>query len=248
MGSPGHGIPLPAPFPCSGTSTPTTSPWLSYPPACNTPCPRHPPSRSLPLPIPRHPLLTPSPFRVTPRRRPGGWHTAGTADSRVLNVAQLPVLAHGECQAALRGRLKESELCTAPLRSGVGACEVSGARGAWGHPPGWGSRRSFGPTGRLRRAPGLPDRRLLGAGGGDHPIPRLRPHRPARPLHPRLALRRLDPQGHEDGLSRAAGGWRGGTPLPAPPMPIKGVEPASVCVAAGPRRTGQHCTRWHTFI
>ncbi|XP_032050125.1 hepatocyte growth factor-like protein [Aythya fuligula] len=53
-----------------------------------------------------------------------GWgETRGTADSRVLNVAQLPVLAHGECQAALRGRLKESELCTAPLHTGVGACE-----------------------------------------------------------------------------------------------------------------------------
>lgn len=45
----------------------------------------------------------------------------------MLNVARLPVLAHGECNAALRGRLKESELCTAPLRAGVGACEVSGA-------------------------------------------------------------------------------------------------------------------------
>ncbi|OXB56190.1 hypothetical protein ASZ78_016969 [Callipepla squamata] len=53
-----------------------------------------------------------------------GWgETRGTADSHVLNVAKLPVLAHGECQAALRGRLKESELCTAPLRVGVGACE-----------------------------------------------------------------------------------------------------------------------------
>lgn len=52
---------------------------------------------------------------------------AGTADSSVLNVAQLPVLAHSECHKALRGRLKESELCTAPLRAGVGACEVSWA-------------------------------------------------------------------------------------------------------------------------
>ncbi|KFV73801.1 Hepatocyte growth factor-like, partial [Dryobates pubescens] len=53
-----------------------------------------------------------------------GWgETRGTADGSVLNVAQLPVLAHGECHAALRGRLKESELCTAPLRAGVGACE-----------------------------------------------------------------------------------------------------------------------------
>lgn len=43
----------------------------------------------------------------------------------MLNVARLPVLAQGECNAALRGRLKENELCTAPLRAGVGACEVS---------------------------------------------------------------------------------------------------------------------------
>ena len=50
---------------------------------------------------------------------------AGTADGSVLNVARLPVLAHGECNAALRGRVKESELCTAPLHAGVGACEVS---------------------------------------------------------------------------------------------------------------------------
>lgn len=49
----------------------------------------------------------------------------GTADGSVLNVARLPVLAHSECNTALRGRLKESELCTAPLRAGVGACEVS---------------------------------------------------------------------------------------------------------------------------
>ncbi|NWR23443.1 HGFL protein, partial [Emberiza fucata] len=53
-----------------------------------------------------------------------GWgETRGTADGSVLNVARLPVLAHSECDRALRGRLKESELCTAPLRAGVGACE-----------------------------------------------------------------------------------------------------------------------------
>ncbi|XP_030914071.1 hepatocyte growth factor-like protein isoform X3 [Geospiza fortis] len=53
-----------------------------------------------------------------------GWgETRGTADGSVLNVARLPVLAHSECNRALRGRLKESELCTAPLRAGVGACE-----------------------------------------------------------------------------------------------------------------------------
>ncbi|XP_054136981.1 hepatocyte growth factor-like protein isoform X4 [Melozone crissalis] len=53
-----------------------------------------------------------------------GWgETRGTGDSSVLNVARLPVLAHSECDRALRGRLKESELCTAPLRAGVGACE-----------------------------------------------------------------------------------------------------------------------------
>lgn len=53
----------------------------------------------------------------------GFGETRGTADGHVLNVAKLPVMAHAECQAALRGRLKESELCTAPLRAGVGACE-----------------------------------------------------------------------------------------------------------------------------
>nr|XP_025962414.1 hepatocyte growth factor-like protein [Dromaius novaehollandiae] len=53
-----------------------------------------------------------------------GWgETGGTADGSVLNVAQLPVLSNEECNAALRGRVKESELCTAPLRVGVGACE-----------------------------------------------------------------------------------------------------------------------------
>ncbi|XP_071669165.1 hepatocyte growth factor-like protein isoform X5 [Patagioenas fasciata] len=53
-----------------------------------------------------------------------GWgETKGMGDNSVLNVAWLPVLAHDECNAALRGRLKESELCTAPLRAGVGACE-----------------------------------------------------------------------------------------------------------------------------
>ncbi|PKU33244.1 hepatocyte growth factor-like protein [Limosa lapponica baueri] len=67
---------------------------------------------------------------------------AGTADGSVLNVAWLPVLAHGECNAALRGRLKESELCTAPLRTGVGACEVSRGLGTphLGEPTGAGVR------------------------------------------------------------------------------------------------------------
>ncbi|KAM8799891.1 hepatocyte growth factor-like protein [Eudromia elegans] len=53
-----------------------------------------------------------------------GWgETRGTADDSVLNVARLPVLAQAECGAALRGRLRDSELCTAPLRAAVGACE-----------------------------------------------------------------------------------------------------------------------------
>lgn len=101
----------------------------------------------------------PSPFRAIPRRRPGGWLPAGTADSRMLNVAQLPVLAHGECQAALRGRLTESELCTAPLRTGVGACEVSlargcGARWARGHPPpGMGVTALFWPCREITEGP-----------------------------------------------------------------------------------------------
>lgn len=68
----------------------------------------------------------------------------------------------------------------------------------------------------------MPHRRLLGAGGSDHPLPRLRPHRPARSLHPRLPLCRLDPQGDEDGLSRLS------PSLAQPPLCNKG--PA---VAAG---------------
>ncbi|XP_025897316.1 hepatocyte growth factor-like protein [Nothoprocta perdicaria] len=53
-----------------------------------------------------------------------GWgETGGTADASVLNVARLPVMSGAECAAALRGRLKDTELCTAPLRAGVGACE-----------------------------------------------------------------------------------------------------------------------------
>ncbi|XP_061473818.1 hepatocyte growth factor-like protein isoform X2 [Rhineura floridana] len=53
-----------------------------------------------------------------------GWgDTRGTGNENVLNVAKLPVMSNQECNVALRGRVKESELCTAPLRVGVGACE-----------------------------------------------------------------------------------------------------------------------------
>ncbi|XP_026512812.1 hepatocyte growth factor-like protein isoform X2 [Terrapene carolina triunguis] len=53
-----------------------------------------------------------------------GWgETGGTGNKTLLNVAKLPVLSNKECNRALRGQVKESELCTAPLRAGVGACE-----------------------------------------------------------------------------------------------------------------------------
>lgn len=92
--------------------------------------------------LPVLPLCHGTPLHVL---SPLPWHPplvpplpTGTADGGVLNVAWLPVLAHGECNAALRGRVKDSELCTAPLRAGVGACEVSwagstasGSPGCW---------------------------------------------------------------------------------------------------------------------
>ncbi|XP_062977154.1 hepatocyte growth factor-like protein [Elgaria multicarinata webbii] len=53
-----------------------------------------------------------------------GWgDTRGTGDDNVLNVADLLVMGNQQCSVALRGRLKESELCTAPVSGGVGACE-----------------------------------------------------------------------------------------------------------------------------
>ncbi|XP_074862135.1 hepatocyte growth factor-like protein isoform X4 [Carettochelys insculpta] len=53
-----------------------------------------------------------------------GWgETAGTGNKTVLNVARLSVMSSKECSVALRGRVTESELCTAPLRARVGACE-----------------------------------------------------------------------------------------------------------------------------
>lgn len=73
-----------------------------------------PPARGIPI--------CASPAPSSPACCPVCHLPAGMGDSSVLNVARLPVLAHGECNAALRGRLKESELCTAPLRAGVGAC------------------------------------------------------------------------------------------------------------------------------
>uniref|UniRef100_A0A8D0G9G9 Macrophage stimulating 1 n=1 Tax=Sphenodon punctatus TaxID=8508 RepID=A0A8D0G9G9_SPHPU len=57
-----------------------------------------------------------------------GWgETRGTelALGTVLNVAKLPVMSNQECNVAHRNRVQESELCTAPLLAGVGACEVS---------------------------------------------------------------------------------------------------------------------------
>ncbi|XP_073210852.1 hepatocyte growth factor-like protein [Lepidochelys kempii] len=53
-----------------------------------------------------------------------GWgETRGTGNKTLLNVAKLPVMSNKECNMALRGQVKESELCTAPLRARVGACE-----------------------------------------------------------------------------------------------------------------------------
>ncbi|XP_032066321.1 hepatocyte growth factor-like protein [Thamnophis elegans] len=53
-----------------------------------------------------------------------GWgSTGGTGNNNVLNVARLPVMNNQNCNVALHGRLKENELCTSPLKVGVGACE-----------------------------------------------------------------------------------------------------------------------------
>ncbi|XP_063148045.1 hepatocyte growth factor-like protein isoform X2 [Candoia aspera] len=53
-----------------------------------------------------------------------GWgSTGGTGNDNVLNVARLPVMSNQNCNVALRGRVKENELCTSPLNVGVGACE-----------------------------------------------------------------------------------------------------------------------------
>ncbi|KAM6470315.1 hepatocyte growth factor-like protein isoform 1-T1 [Liasis olivaceus] len=53
-----------------------------------------------------------------------GWgSTGGTGNDNVLNVARLPVISNQNCNVALRGRVKENELCTAALNVGVGACE-----------------------------------------------------------------------------------------------------------------------------
>ncbi|XP_006631118.3 hepatocyte growth factor-like protein [Lepisosteus oculatus] len=53
-----------------------------------------------------------------------GWgETQGTADETVLNVAQMPVLSNKECNKFFRGRVKENEMCTAPVQIPVGACE-----------------------------------------------------------------------------------------------------------------------------
>lgn len=137
--SPFHSIPLPV------TSPVRASPHQQHSPARNIPRPSYPPVRCTPgegtplakaspstlrVPHPQHPPTHSIPLpRHPPARCPACSLPAGTADGSVLNVARLPVLAHGECNAALRGRLKESELCTAPLRAGVGACEVSRAPG-----------------------------------------------------------------------------------------------------------------------
>lgn len=67
------------------------------------------PALALLLPISAFPFLLPS----------------GTGDETVLNVARLPVMSNKKCSMVHRGQVKDSELCTAPLKAGVGACEVS---------------------------------------------------------------------------------------------------------------------------
>lgn len=123
---PACAIPLPTTYPahnipCEGTSPAKVSPSMLCSPTHGIPLPTAPTPRTIPLPW--HP-----PLRAPLAHSPVCSLPTGTADGSVLNVARLPVLAHGECSRALRGRLKESELCTAPLRAGVGACEVSRAR------------------------------------------------------------------------------------------------------------------------
>ncbi|XP_044307026.1 hepatocyte growth factor-like protein isoform X3 [Varanus komodoensis] len=64
---------------------------------------------------------------IVPEHTPceiAGWgDTGGAGNENVLNVAKLPIMSNQQCNVELRGRVKESELCTAPLRVGVGACE-----------------------------------------------------------------------------------------------------------------------------
>ncbi|XP_043742382.1 hepatocyte growth factor-like protein isoform X4 [Cervus elaphus] len=53
-----------------------------------------------------------------------GWgETKGTGDDTVLNVALLNVISNQECNVKHRGRVRESEMCTAGLLAPVGACE-----------------------------------------------------------------------------------------------------------------------------
>lgn len=62
--------------------------------------------------------------------------TVGTGDDTVLNIALLSVISNQECNVKHRGRVRESEMCTAGLLAPVGACEVSGRVPGQLHPRG----------------------------------------------------------------------------------------------------------------
>ncbi|XP_027378883.1 hepatocyte growth factor-like protein isoform X1 [Bos indicus] len=70
--------------------------------------------------------LPPERYVVPPGTRCeiAGWgETKGTGDDTVLNIALLSVISNQECNVKHRGRVRESEMCTAGLLAPVGACE-----------------------------------------------------------------------------------------------------------------------------
>uniref|UniRef100_A0A452EN11 Hepatocyte growth factor-like protein n=1 Tax=Capra hircus TaxID=9925 RepID=A0A452EN11_CAPHI len=70
--------------------------------------------------------LPPERYVVPPGTRCeiAGWgETKGTGDDTVLNIALLNVISNQECNVKHRGRVRESEMCTAGLLAPVGACE-----------------------------------------------------------------------------------------------------------------------------
>ncbi|XP_068837682.1 hepatocyte growth factor-like protein isoform X5 [Capricornis sumatraensis] len=70
--------------------------------------------------------LPPERYVVPPGTRCeiAGWgETKGKGDDTVLNIALLNVISNQECNVKHRGRVRESEMCTAGLLAPVGACE-----------------------------------------------------------------------------------------------------------------------------